>query len=157
MQIRNVYVFIDKDKVDYCLKYGIKISMFYNAEEKIMGLKKKGIKAYLSPKDCDKYNDEGYEILRVKLNSEKAYVVNEQNSDFCKIDKYNFGDFILPEVIITTSVAPEDVFVYNKILDVPLIVQNSKEFYLSRIEEEKNEIESSKYTFNDLLKNKKLD
>ena len=155
MQIRNVYVFVEKDKIDYCLKYGMKISMFYNTTEKIMGFKKKGIKAYLSPKDSNNYNNENFEILRINMeNSSKAYVINEENNDFCKIDTYHFGDFIQPEVILTSSIMPENIFVYNKILDVPLIVQNSKEFYLSRIEEEKNEIESGKYTFNDLLNKK---
>ena len=154
MQIRNIYVFVDKDKIDYCLKYGMKISMFYNTTERIMGFKKKGIKAYLSPKDSEKYENDEYEILRIKIDNEKAYVVNEQTSEFCKIENYNFGDYIEPEVIITSSVTPENIFLYNKILDVPLIVQNSKEFYLSRIEEEKNEIESGKYTFDDLLHKK---
>ena len=151
MSVRNVYVFVEKDKVDYCCKYGLKISMFFNTCEKIFGMKKKGIKAYLSPKDSINYNNNNFEILRVKLNGESAYVVNEEGKEKCKIDKYTIGDFIKPEVIITSSVQPENIFKYNKILDVPLIVQNSKEFYLSRLEEQEYEENSKEYTFNDLL------
>ena len=147
--VQNVYIYVKKDLIDECCKYGMKLSSFCNLTYK----NKKGILAYLSPKDSDNYTNPDYEILRIKINNIKSYIFNKENTkEICKLDKYTLGDYINPNVFINSSIMPENIFKYNRILDVPLLIENSKDFYLSRIEEKKVEIESSKYTYNDLLK-----
>lgn len=148
--IKYAYIFVDKNKIDECCKYGMKLSVFNNIDMSITGTHKKGIEAFLSPKDSEKYHDKDFEILRVKLNN-KAYVINELNEDeYCKLENYDYGKYMCPKIFITSSIMPENIFKYNRILDVPLIIQNSKEFFLEREEENINEAQNANYTFNDI-------
>ncbi len=78
-QIQNVYVYIEKDLIDDCCKYGMKLSSFCNLTFKIKGVNKKGILAYLSPKDSENYNNPKYDILRVKIKNTKSYIFNKSN------------------------------------------------------------------------------
>ena len=51
---------------------------------------------------------------------------------YCDITEYTIGDYELPEAIICSSILPENLSIYNKILDKPLLVQNSREFYYEK-------------------------
>lgn len=145
MQVRNVYVFIKKDSLDKCIKYGMKLSEHSDITYIKNNVHKKGILGYISPKDSDKYNNKFYKVLRIKTNNINIYVHNSSLVDnnlvynyknMVNIEEYMLGDFINPEIIISSSILPENIFLYNKIIDVPLLVDNSKEFYLSKSSEE---------------------
>ncbi len=89
-QIKYAYTFVEKEKIEECCKYGMKLSVFNNLNLYIKGLYKKGIEAFLSPKDSEKYNSKDFEILRIKLAGNKNYVINETNTnEYCKIENYN--------------------------------------------------------------------
>ena len=167
--MQDLYIYVNKDKVDDCLKYGIKLSEFENrvlnlpnnikrgivlkksnelTNEKIKivntGFKTNslnliGIQAFLSPKDSDLYAQDDFECIRViprKLNAIVFNKICENTSlieDFnCNIEDYKIGDYEAPEAIICSTLLPENLELYNKILDKPLLVQNSREFYYEK-------------------------
>lgn len=137
--MQDIYIYINKDDVDTCLKYGIKLSEYSNKILKLKNIEKRGILAFLSPKDSDLYTDENYECIRVTTKDLSIIIYNKICEDtplidnfYCDISEYTIGDYELPEAIICSSILQENLSIYNKILDKPLLVQNSREFYYEK-------------------------
>ena len=137
--MQDLYIYVDKNKVDDCLKYGIKLSEYENRVLKLSNVSRRGIQAFLSPKDSELYLDDSYGCIRVVSKNLTAIVFNKicENTslidDFmCNIEDYRIGNYELPEDIICSSILPENLQLYNKILDKPLLVQNSREFYYEK-------------------------
>ena len=85
------------------------------------------------------FKSEDFECIRVLTNGLTAIVFNkicentELIDDFVTdIENYTIGDYECPEAIICSSIMPGNLFHYNKILDKPLLVQNSREFYYEK-------------------------
>lgn len=161
-KIRNVYLYVKKDKVIECIKYGMKLSEYSNVSFNNGTSLKKGIIAYISPKDSSKYVNENYDILRIKTDELPIYVNNSsivetiENSTFnytemCGLNEYTLGSFINPELVICSTILPESIYKYNRIIDVPLLVDNSKELYLNKEIELNNERDYNDLTY-DMLK-----
>lgn len=161
-KIRNVYLYVKKEKLIDCIKYGMKLSEYSNISFFNGKTLKNGILAYLSPKDSDKYFNENYDILRIITDELNIYVHNSSlvesseniafdYSEMCNLDNYVLGRFINPKLAICSTILPEYIYKYNRIIDVPLLVDNSKEFYLSKELEEHNENEFENLTY-DMLK-----
>lgn len=161
-KVRNVYLYVKKDKVVDCIKYGMKLSEYSNVSFSNGVISKKGILAYISPKDSNKYFNDNYDILRIKTDELNIFVNNsnliesEDNKNFkftemCNLSDYKLGSFINPELIICSTILPEHIFKYNRIIDVPLLIDNSKELYLEKELEENNENKFNNLTF-DMLK-----
>jgi len=160
-KIRNVYLYVKKDKLIDCIKYGMKLSEYTNVSFYKGTSLKKGIIAYISPKDTNDYLNENYDILRIKTDELNIYVNNSsivesyENirfnfSEMCSLDNYVLGDFMNPKLIICSTILPEYIYKYNRIIDVPLLVDNSKELYLNRELEEINERKSDDLTYDTL-------
>lgn len=154
-KIRNVYLYVKKDILINCIKYGMKLSEYSNITFKIGESTKKGIVAYISPKDSDKYVNETYDILRIKTDDLCIYVIDKlekedtKNFNICPLNEYYLGQYMNPEIIICSTVLPEYIYKYNRIIDVPLLIDNSKDFYYNiKIEQQ---VENS---FNDLTYDK---
>lgn len=137
--MQDLYIYVEKSKLDDCLKYGIKLSEFENRVLKLSDVSKRGIQAFLSPKDCELYLDDNYSCIRVISKELSAIVFNRicENTSLideynCDIENYKLGNYELPEAIICSSILPENLQLYNKILDKPLLVQNSREFYYEK-------------------------
>lgn len=137
--MQDLYIYINKSNVDTCLKYGIKLSEYSNKILKLQNIEKRGIHAFLSPKDSDLYIDENYQCIRVNTKDLIIIIYNKLcentsliNEFYCDITEYTIGDYELPEAIICSSILPENLSIYNKILDKPLLVQNSREFYYEK-------------------------
>ena len=137
--MQDLYIYVDKNKLDDCLKYGIKISEFGNKVLKLSDVSKRGIQAFLSPKDSEMYLSDEYSCIRVVSKNLTAIVFNKicENTSLidnfiCNIEDYKIGNYELPEAIICSSILPENLQLYNKILDKPLLVQNSREFYYEK-------------------------
>lgn len=137
--MQDLYIYVDKTKTADCLKYGIKLSEYENKVLNFPESEKRGINAYLSPKDSDKYTDDSYDCLRVIPSNLNVIVYNKlfEKSKLlekytCDIDSYTIGDYELPEAIICSSILANNLVPYNKILDKPLVVQNSREFYYEK-------------------------
>lgn len=137
--MQDLYIYVDKNKLVDCLKYGIKLSEFGNKVLKLSDVSKRGIQAFLSPKDSEMYLSDEYSCIRVVSKNLTAIVFNKicENTSLidnfiCNIEDYKIGNYELPEAIICSSILPENLQLYNKILDKPLLVQNSREFYYEK-------------------------
>ena len=137
--MQDLYIYVAKDVASDCLKYGIKLSEFENRVIQLSDSNKRGIQAFLSPKDSPLYLDENFECLRVKSKGLTAVVFNKicENTDLIDkfvtdIEKYKIGDYEIPEAIICSSILSDNLSLYNKIIDKPLLVQNSREFYYEK-------------------------
>lgn len=163
-KIRNLYLYVKKEEIKNLIKYGIKLSEFSNVSFIHSGITKKGILAYLSPKDSDKYFNDNYDILRIKTDNLNVFVHNSslviQNENIvfnydnmCNLKDYTLGDYINPELIICSTIFPDCIYKYNRIIDVPLLIDNSKEFYIQKEIELENEKRSYDFTYNKIKEN----
>ncbi|MEG2311029.1 MAG: hypothetical protein RSB76_03475 [Clostridia bacterium] len=138
--MKNLYVYVENDKIVNAVKYGMKLSIYANKVLSISNTDKKGIIGYLSPKDSELYFDNDYTCLRVNVvDSLNIYIFNKvcENSTFfndyiLKLQDYQIGNFEEPIAIICSTILPENIFEYNKTIDLPLLVENSKEFYYDK-------------------------
>lgn len=137
--MNNLYVFVEKEKCDNCTKYGMKLSEYSNKVITSETLEKKGIMAYLSPKDSEFYLNSDYACLRINSSNLSVYIYNKmfENTEFIdnfivKQPDYTVGLYEEPIALITSTILPENISLYNKTLDVPLIVEDSKEFYYKK-------------------------
>lgn len=138
--MKNLYIYIEKTKLDDVIKYGIKLSEFSN---KVLNISenqtKAGIIAYLTPKDSELYYDSDYTCIRVSTKDINYFIYNKicENTDFtsefiCTPDEYNLGDYEEPIALIYSTILPENISTYNKLMDIPIIIENSKEYYYEK-------------------------
>lgn len=141
--VNNLYLYVLKEKANNCFKYGMKLSEYTNVIVENRYTSKKGILAFFSPKDTSLYLNENYDILRINILDEtlKLFVYDNNNEntniklDISNLKDYNLGDYQNPQIIISSSILPENIFKYNKILDVPLLFNTSNELYNNKKEE----------------------
>ena len=93
----------------------------------------------MSPKDSNLYLNPNYCCLRINVNLLNVYIYNQalENTDMIKkfivkLSDYVLGSFEDPIALITSTILPENISIYNETLDVPLIIENSKEFYYKK-------------------------
>ena len=141
MTLNNLYLYVKANECEDVLKYGIKLSEYCNRVFKLANTEKKGITAYLAPKDSKKYFDKNYTCLRISTTGLKIYVINDifstldsvyDKHTIIKLENYKLGDFEDPIAIICTSILPENIYTYNEIIDTPLIVSNSKDYFYEK-------------------------
>lgn len=137
--MKNLYVYIKNEKVEDAIKYGMKLTEFANKIIPLTGTDKRGISAFFSPKDSELYYDETYTCLRITTNNLTIFVSNrvcentELEASFIKkLAKYHLGDYEDPLAIICSTILPENIFLYNKIQDLPILIENSKEYYYEK-------------------------
>lgn len=138
--MENLFIYIENTKLDNIIKYGIKLSEFSN---KILNIsedqKKSGIIAYLTPKDSELYYDNNYTCVRVLTENINYIIYNKmcENTNFydnfiSNPDEYNLGDYEEPIALIYSTILPENISVYNKLMDIPILIENSKEYYYEK-------------------------
>lgn len=135
--MNNLFVYVENSKLDDVLKYGMKLSEFSNKVLNISdGQNKTGILAFLTPKDSELYYDNNYTCIRVLTNNINYIIYNktcesqEYFNEFVSTqDKYNIGDYEEPLALIYSTILPENIIKYNKIIDIPLVIENSKDYY----------------------------
>ena len=95
--------------------------------------------AFLAPKDSPLYGNDSYECIRVNPTGLSAIVYNKvcENTELIEnytksLEEYKLGDYESPEAIIMSSILSDNLSHYNKILDKPLLVQNSREYYYEK-------------------------
>ncbi len=137
--MKTLYLYVPENMIDEYVKYGIKLSEHANKVLSIKKSDKKGLTAYLSPKDSSKYNDSKYICLKINIDNLKIYIYDKtayektgDTSFICDISDYTLGKFEEPLALICSTILPENISIYNTIIDIPLIVENSKEFYYKK-------------------------
>lgn len=129
-----VYHYVSKEKATDYLKYGIRLSKQFDKEVVLNGYWKQCITALLNPKDnLEKFNSDNDIALKIEVSPDYCKIVesSEEKENLKAIDYENYilGTFLHPEVLITTSVLPEKISVLNKDIDVPVLYDNSEDYY----------------------------
>ncbi len=129
-----VYRYVLKEKVVDYLKYGIRLSKQFDKEVILNGYWKQCITALLNPKDnIEKFNSENYVGLKIEVSPDYCKIVEtsneKENLKAIEYKDYILGTYKNPEVLITTSILPEKISVLNKDIDVPVLYDNSQDYY----------------------------
>ena len=149
-----LYIYVENEKVENALKYGMKLSEYAN---KIitLGTEKRGITAYLSPKDSSLFGNENYTCLKISTENLNIYIYNKvlENTNsisnfFTEFKKYITGSYEDPVAIICSTILPENIFLYNNILDTPILVENSKNLYYEKSVFEM--VESGRFSYSEI-------
>lgn len=137
-KLKYLYLYIENEKVNDVIKYGMKLSEHANKILKINN-EKKGIISYLTPKDSNLYNDTNFTCLKINTDNLHIYIYNKifEDTDYLKKyfienDKYEIGSFEEPIALICSTILPENITLYNKLLDSPNIIENSKDYYYEK-------------------------
>lgn len=140
----DIYCYIKNSNLESCLKYGIKLSVYYHDNVKVNSTSKQYILGYLNPKDnLEKFNSDSYTCIRATLNNDYLFITDISLMDssyfeegLIPIEEYKFGTFRNPIVLIFCSILSNQINKTNKIIDVPVLYDSSEEIYL------KNSIET---------------
>ena len=88
----------------------------------------------------------------IRINSLNNNLSTENNTNLINLKDYTLGDFNYPELLISSSIMPENICVYNKILDVPLLFTTSSELYNQKKEEIFVQENLNNVTYNEIIK-----
>ena len=132
-----IYYYTKKDNLPIYLKYGIRLSKNFDKEVNINGYKKPFLVGLLNPKDdINKYNSELYSCLKLDLFNTHCKVIDfnpltnsNEIVDYIPLEEYKFGTYKNPLVLIDTSIISDKISLYNKIMDIPLLYDNSEDFF----------------------------
>lgn len=138
--MENLFIYVENEKRNDCLKYGMKLSEFASKIMTFQNTEKKGMVAYLTPKDSDLYDNNSFTCLRIATNGLNVIIFNQiyenhqelLDKTYCDYKSYSLADFEEPVAFIYSSILPENIFLYNKLLDLPLIIENSKEYFYDK-------------------------
>lgn len=148
----EVYFYIPADKAGYAVECGVKLSEWYSREIVIDGSSRKCIAALLNPRDeYEKYTSGAYRCLKLEVESKYCFAAdrslyeaglsNPQAMELYKasimpIGEYTFGGYRFPEVLVTSTILGENISLTGKMLDTPVLYENSQELYLNNLMEQ---------------------
>lgn len=136
----NLFVYVKIENLENVLKYGMKLSEYSNKVLNISDNQNKtGIIAFLTPRDSELYYDNTYTCIKVKSDQIKYIIYNKLCESTDLINKYisdpndyNIGDYEDPIALIYSTILPEHITEYNKIIDTPILIESSKEYYYEK-------------------------
>lgn len=145
----EVYFYIPVQQADNAVECGMKLSEWYSREIESGGERKKCISALLNPRDDhDRYMSQDYRCLKLEVQSKYCFaadsllyepglvhpeVMEMYKNSIIPIEKYTFGDYRLPECLVTGTVIGENIRVLGRGLDTPVLYNNSQELYFNNI------------------------
>jgi hypothetical protein len=145
----EVYFYMPANQAENAVECGMKLSEWYSREVEIGGEIKKCISALLNPRDdYEKYMSQEYKCLKLEVQSKYCYVADSllyeaglahpevmemYAGSILPIEKYAFGDYRLPECLITGTIIGENINVLGKGLDTPVLYNNSQELYFGNM------------------------
>lgn len=140
-----VYYYAKKEAAPVYLKYGIRLSKNYDKEFNVNGYQKPYLIGLLNPRDeAIKNQSEEYICVKLDVLDNHLLVVDFSKSiedsiikEFVPINKYIFGTYLKPRVLIDTSVISDKISIYNPVQDIPLLYDNSEDFFYQVHIEEK--------------------
>lgn len=147
----EVYFYMPADRADYAVECGIKLSEWYSRETVIDCSSKKCIAALLNPRDeYEKYISSDYRCLKLEVESKYCFVADRSlyeagqsypqamelyKASIVPIGKYTFGDYRFPEVLVTSTILGDNISMSGKMLDTPVLYENSQELYFNNLME----------------------
>lgn len=145
----EVYFYIPVEKLDSAVECGLKLSVWSDREVEIEGSMKRCMSALLNPKDdVAKYRAENLKCIKLELSPDYCYVADRHlyriglkfpqvmemyKKSIMPIEKYIFGNYRLPECLITSTVIEGQITVLDKRLDSPILFNSSEELYTNNI------------------------
>lgn len=132
-----IYYYTKNENLPIYLKYGIRLSKNFDKEINISGYKKPFLIGFLNPKDNkEKYNSNKHTCLKLDLFNNHCKIIDlSKNNNFDEIkeyiplEEYTFGKYKNPAVLIDTSVIADKISLYDKNMDIPLLFDNSEDFF----------------------------
>lgn len=133
-----IYYYTKNENLPIFLKYGIRLSKNFDKELNINGYTKPYLIGLLNPKDdVLKYNSTESTCLKLDLLDSHCKIIDfsslelatTQPIDYIPLEEYIFGTYKNPVVLIDTSVISDKISTYNKIIDIPILFDNSEDFY----------------------------
>ncbi len=132
-----VYYYAKNEALPIFLKYGIRLSKNYDVNLNINGYEKPYLIGLLNPKDdLNKYSSLENTCIKLDVLNNHLLVADfskELSSNVIKeyqeIDKYLFGTYLKPRVLIDTSIISDKISLYNRELDIPILYNNSEDFF----------------------------
>lgn len=145
----EVYFYIPIGKMDNAVECGIKLSEWYSRETTINGETKKCIAAFLNPRDdYKKYTSSEYKCLKLEVEPKYCHVADGllyepglaypevmelYRRSIVPVGNYTFGNYRLPECLITTTIIGDQISVPGNGLDTPVLYNNSQELYFTNL------------------------
>jgi hypothetical protein len=142
----------------------MKLSKWFDKEVSINGDVKKCMSALLNPKDdMSKYKSSNFKCVKMELAPNYCFVADKYlyhtalnapevmemyNNSVVPVEKYIFGSYRLPECLVTSTVIPGQVSSLHKMMDSPVLFDNSEELYINNIIETYKE---KHLDFNDVM------
>ena len=133
-----IYYYTKNDNLPIFLKYGIRLSKNFSKELNINGYTKPFLIGLLNPKDdISKYNSSEYTCLKLDMIDSHCKIIdysmlkNSENKqiEYISLEEYIFGTYKNPLVLIDTSIISDKISLYNKTMDIPILFDNSEDFY----------------------------
>lgn len=146
----ELYFYISVTEAEEAAECGISLESHFSRSFKINGDMMKCIVALLNPKDDpDKYNSDAFACLCIQPDMRYSFVIDGAvyaaglagQQDALPLNDYIYGSFRLPECLITSTVLPGKVRIAGRVLDAPLLYDNSKDFYIECLFEKYRENE----------------
>lgn len=151
----EVYFYIPTEETDVSIECGLKLSKWSNRTIKRDGKSKEYISALLNPKDdpC-KYNSNDFNCLKLELPNKYCavadrilYLASQEDEQInglyvrsiVPVDKYKFGTYRMPEVLISCTVLPDRISQFDKRMDSPILFDDSQELYVNNLVEDLRE------------------
>ncbi len=157
-----IYYYSKNENLQIYLKYGIRLSKNFDIELNLNGYVKPFLIGLLNPKDDkQKYNSSEYTCLKLDMINTHCKVIDlnsmgNQQLEYIELDEYIFGTYKNPIVLIDTSIISDKISTYNKIIDIPILFDNSEDFYYE-LKVKKMMDENPIKDIYELLKNSKED
>lgn len=155
----EVYFYVPVMQAGNAVECGLKLSEWYSREIDVETGRKKCISALLNPRDdFDKYMSADYKCLKLevmpkycfiadsmlyKVGMEFPAVMDIYRKSIIPLEAYAFGQYRLPECLVTNTVIGNFVSILDKRLDSPILFNSSEELYMCNV------IESFKETHDD--------
>lgn len=143
----DVFFYITKEDKDRVLECGLRLSEWAERKVFLSGVQHRCIRALLNPlDDPKKFNDDAYVPIKIHVNPKAALVaegvfyddtlfdhgVNQRyNDSVMPLEKYVFGTYRLPEVLLIGTVGNRYFEVMDKLIDVPVLYDSSESLYLT--------------------------
>lgn len=133
----SIYYYTKNNNLPIYLKYGIRLSKNFDKEINISGYKKPFLIGLLNPRDdIKKYNSSEYTCLKLDIFDTHCKVIDlskitdsDEIVDFIPLEEYILGTYKNPIVLINTSIISDKISLYNKDRDIPLLFDNSEDFF----------------------------
>jgi len=151
-----VYFYVPVEKTNDVVECGLKLNEWKDREQQTpwnFG-PQPCLCALLHPEDDKRSRDRAYQCIKINIPAEDCiiadgdlYKLSREYPDIKKkyidtmvpLNRYLFGSFRNPECLIFTTILGEQISVYGKGLDDPILYENSETLYFNNILERYND------------------